>query len=260
MVAGGCYRVHERDVGGVDSGVPDAHLDAVVDARVADARVADARVRDAGSPMLVWVVVHPSDAPSGAGMYLFDESAQEVLRQLPLPDGVTSPHAILWDGSSLWLGGHDRVPAIREIDPETGAVRSLWAGVVTEGVATDGESYFYVADAISPLLRVDRAGTVLSSIALPEGTIQDLVWARGALYYLVNDGPDRIVRLDPETGAREDVARTGLGAPYSLGFDGTFVVVAMNGRAYRFDPETGELVSDSDFAVPGWITAISYVR
>lgn len=112
---------------------------------------------DAGVASLVWVVVHPSDAPMGAGLFLFDESRQEVVRRLTLPD-IVSPHALAWDGESLWLGGRDEQPAVHQLDPVDGREISRWPGVL------------------------------------------------------------------------------------------------------RFDVETGELVRDDPFAVPGWITAIAFVR
>jgi hypothetical protein len=211
---------------------------------------------------LVWVVVHPSDAPLGAGVYLFDEASQEIVRQLGLPDGVTSPHALAYDGVSLWLGGVDSVAAVRELDPMDGGVRSEWRGVVTEGIATDGETFWYtgVVSALSPLVHVERDGTQLSSTTLSEVTVQDLVSASGALYYLVNDDVARIVQVDPTTGAASDLVRGVHDAPYSLGFDGRHLVVAGYGRARRFDPTTGAFVGETAFGVPGWITAIAYVR
>ena len=244
LAAPGCYLAHERgdDAGPVDAGRPP--LDG------------------AAAPSLVWVLVHPADAPRGPGLYLFDEARQELLRQLPLPDGVTSPHALAWDGRSLWLGGVDVEPAVREIDPESGRVLSRWSGVVTEGIAVTDGTFWYagVTNAFVPLVHVGRDGTTLDSLPLPEAAVQDLVSARGALFYLVNDGEDRIVRLDPSSGAAADLARGVDAAPNALGFDGSALAVAVDQRIRRFDPESGALVSERPFAVPGWITAIAFVR
>jgi plasmid stability protein len=255
LLGAGCYRAHEIDVS-VDAST-DARVDASIDAPVDPPDAA--RDADAGTSLLVWVLVHPSDAPLGPGLYLFDEGRREILRQLPLPEAVTSPHSLAWDGRSLWLGGSGSAAAVREIDPSDGSVRSEWRGVRTEGIATDGERYWYAA-AADGLVQVDRNGTMLSSIGLSDRSVQDLVFAGGALYYLVNDGVDRIVRVDLDTTAATDLARGVHVAPYSLGFDGTHLVVAVEGQARRFDLATGALVRESEFAVPGWITAIAYVR
>ncbi len=184
------------------------------------------------------------------------------MRQLPLPAGVTSPHALAWDGRSLWLGGIDVEPAVREIDPDDGHVRSEWSGIVTEGIATDGETFWYtaVAGAFAPLVHVARDGTSLSTATFGESSVQDLVYAGGSLYYLVNDDVDRIVRMDPDTLETTELARGVDAAPYSLGFDGASLVVAVDGRSRRFDLSTGALTRESAFDVPGWITAIAYVR
>ena len=233
----GCYRSHER--GG----------DSAVDA-------------DVPNGPLVWVLVHPSDAPRGPGLFLFDEGRQEVVRQLALPAGVTSPQALAWDGRSLWLGGVDEEPAVRELDPDNGRVLSRWPGVVTEGIAVDGDNFWYsgVTSAFIPLTHVRRDGSVVSSAALPGVvTVQDLVSASGSLYYLVNDERDRIVRADGVTGDSTVLSLVGFDAPYALGFDGTYLAVAAEGRIRRFDVSTGALVEEGPLAVPGWITAIAFV-
>jgi hypothetical protein len=259
--AGGCHASHGRDEARADAAPPRADA--------APPRADAAPRLDAGSdggprrePRLVWVLVHPSDAPRGPGLHLFDEASQEVLRRLPLPDGVTSPHALAWDGASLWLGGAGSDDAVREIDPEDGRVRSTWPGVRTEGIATRDGRYWYhaISGRLEPLVEVGRDGAVVRSFGLREAVVQDLVATDAALYYLVNDGLDRIGRFDLATGAATELARGVDVAPYALGFDGTHLVVAARGIARRFDPRTGELVRESPFAVPGWITAIAYVR
>lgn len=238
LCASGCYLAHERDV---DAG-------------------ADRDAAPAGP--LVWVLVHPSDAPLGPGLFLFDETRHEILRQLPLPAGVTSPHALTWGGHSLWLGGIDDDPGLRELDPADGHVVSRIPSVFTEGIAIDGDTLWWtgIADARTPLFHAARDATFLRTSTLDEVSVQDLANVEGTLYYLVNDDLDRIMRFDPETESATEIARHVHVAPYSLGFDGTSLAVAVDGRIRRYDPVTGALVRDSAFEVPGWITAIAFVR
>ena len=234
----GCYLAHERDV--------DASTDAA---------------RPVTAP-LVWVVVHPSDAPLGPGLYLFDETTQTIVRRLPLPPGSTSPHALAWDGRSLWLGGVDEDPGVRELDPADGRVLSRWSGVQCEGIAYEGGRYWYagVVSTLTPLVEVQRDGTTIGSLSLGVATVQELVAAEGSLYYLINDDLDRIVRVDPSTGASSDVTSGVHVAPYALGWDGRHLAVAVDGRITRFDRITGERVSEGPLGIPGWITAIAFER
>lgn len=214
-------------------------------------------------PGTVWVLVHPSDAPQGAGIYLFDEVEQQVVAQLPLPPGVTSPHALAWDGVSLWVG--DRAAgSIVEVDPSNGAVRSTLPGIRTEGIALDNGTLWYAEDDNANLqvnlINIERDGTQLGSVSIDVTVIQDLAFVDGSLYYLINDDVDRIVRVDPTTGTSTDVAQNVYIAPYSLAHDGAYFAVAIDGIIRRFDPMTGAQVSEDPFAVPGWITAIAFVQ
>ena len=121
--------------------------------------------------------------------------------------------------------------------------------------------YSGIVSTFQPLVHVRRDGTPISSTTLEGvGAVQDLVNADGTFHYLINDDRDRIVRVDPGTGASSDLVVGVHEAPYSLGFDGRYLAVAVAGRIRRFDPASGALVADDPFAVPGWITAIAFVR
>lgn len=248
LFAPGCYLSHER---------PNP---ATVDA---DGGGDDA---DAGAPgALLWVLVHPTTAPLGPGVFLFDESRQSIVRHHPLPPGrdESSVHGLAWDGTSIWVSSFFP-PEILELDPETGAVRSTITGVAAEGIAaaTDGTLWYAGQREGTGGVRVasvSRAGEELAALFPPEATVQDLALAGDTLFYLVNDDLDRIVRLT-RSGARSELARVPHPAPYSLGFDGAYLAVAVDGSIHRFDPRTGALVRSGPLAVPGWITAIAFVR
>ena len=100
---------------------------------------------------------------------------------------------------------------------------------------------------------------MLRRIPIAGSTVQDLVFAGGALDYLVNDDVDRIVHVDPTSGLSSELARGVYVAPYSLGYDGASLAVAVDAMIVRFDPVTGARLSSGAFAVPGWITAIAFV-
>lgn len=237
----GCYLAHERSVDAAAAG------DAPVVRRSA----------------LVWVLVHPSDAPMGPGLFLYDEDRGAVVSRVPLPAGVESPHGLTWDGRSLWLSdvGVPGRPTIYELSPDDGRVLSRIVGHFTEGLASDGDSLWCAsAEPVTSLLQLAHDGSLLGSVGVREVVIQDLVFADGALHYVVNDDPDRIMRVDPSGGAPTELARDFHEAPYSLGFDGAHLVVAVDRTLYRFDPRTGAAAGTRPIDVGGWITAIAYVR
>jgi hypothetical protein len=248
----------------------------------ADARLDAPSLRDdafAPSTSLVWVLVHPVDAPpSGAGLILFDEVSQSIVRRLPLPDPDASVHGLAWDGRSLWLSsagsvtlGLDRGAGLLQLDPTDGRVIQRFDRIRAEGVAADGDTIWYAGarpDEAGPtLVHLAQNGLQLSFVPIPEpALIQDLAIADGALYYLVNDDQDRIMRIDPSTGSATRVASGVYEAPYALAFDGAHLAVALadrftsEPRIRRFDPATGALVRESPFRVQGWVTAIAFVR
>lgn len=238
-----CALAHEREV------------DAAIDA---PAPAIDAAVIDATPSHELWVLVHPSDAPLGAGIYRFDEARQQILAQLPLPPGATSPHGLAWDGTSLWLGDVGTPPddVLYQLAPD-GTVLQRLAGFGSEGVAVDGDTLWVAVAA--ELVQITHEGRVLRRIPIAGSTVQDLVLAGGALDYLVNDDLDRIVHVDPTTSVSSELARGLYVAPYSLGYDGASLAVAVDGMILRFEPMTGARLSSSAFAVPGWITAIAFV-
>lgn len=256
------------------SGCWDAHglgEDARIDAPQADAF--------APSTALVWVLVHPTDAPpSGPGLILFDEVSQSIVRRLPLPDPDASVHGLAWDGRSLWLSsmgsvaiGPDRGAGLYQLDPADGRVIQRFDRIRAEGVAADGDTIWYAGarpDEAGPtLVHLAQSGLQLSFVPIPEpGLVQDLAIADGVLYYLANDDQDRIMRIDPSTGVATRVASAVFEAPYALAFDGTHLAVPLvnrfssEPRIRRFDPATGALVRESPFRVEGWVTAIAFVR
>jgi hypothetical protein len=239
---------------------------------------------DAVQPVsrLVWVLVHPSDAPpSGPGVVLYDEATHTVVRRLPLPIAPdVSAHGLAIDGDTLWISTMGRGSGatlddgagIFQIDQGDGHVIRRFDRIRAEGVAIDGDDLWYAGarpDEAGPtLVRLStRNGAQRSFVPIPESfLIQDLTIANGALYYLANDELDRVMRIDPATGVATELVRGVYVAPYALGFDGRYLAVPMADRSAsspsirRFDPSTGALVSETPFLVSGWVTAIAFVR
>jgi hypothetical protein len=192
-------------------------------------------------------------------MFLFDEHAQAIVRQLALPPGVTSPHGLAWDGHSLWLSDVGEDPAVYELSPDDGSVRLRVEGLLTEGLAADADGVWGGSGA--QLFHVDGDGVVSPPVSIGwSSVIQDFALADGRLFFVVNGGPDLIFELDRTSGTSRELTRDVHVAPYSLGFDGTYLASANEGAIRRYDPRTGATVGERPFAVPGWITAIAFVR
>jgi hypothetical protein len=200
MLVSGCWDSHGLGA--------DAAIDAATPGADAFAPSADAF---APSVSLVWVLVHPTDAPpSGPSLLLFDEVSQTIVRRLPLPDPDASVHGLAWDGRSLWLSApagpaHGTGGAgIFQLDPADGRVVQQFDGIRAEGVAADGDTIWYAGarpDEAGPtLVHLASNGLQLSFVPIPEpALVQDLAVANGALYYLANDDQARIMRIDPSS-------------------------------------------------------------
>ena len=58
------------------------------------------------------------------GIYLYNETSGFLEIELDLPKDLESPHAIAYDGESLWVGGIGEDESIHQLDPQTGATLS----------------------------------------------------------------------------------------------------------------------------------------
>lgn len=227
---------------------------------------------------LVWALVHPTNAPEGPGIVLFDEATQTVIRRLPLPEPTLSVHGLAYDGDTLWVSSLGRTVgpfsdgvALFALDAGDGHALRRFERIAAQGLAVDAGTLWYAGarpDEAGPsLVHITYDDEQLSVVPIPETwLIEDLTLANGALYYLANDDLDRIMRIDPRTGDAVELARGVYEAPYALGFDGRYLAVPTNDgrnrdpRIRRFDPATGALVSEGPFRVGGWVTAIAFVR
>jgi hypothetical protein len=243
LLSSGCYLSHERPLDAAPA--PDAP----------------------GGPRL-WALVHPDDAPMGAGLFLVDEGRGVVVRHLPLPDGLASPEGLTWDGSSLWLSDGEPSatgPAMHyELSPDDGSVRDVVPTTATLGMAWDPATdtrWSSVRTNATRLVRYGRTDEWLETLELgAEATPEDLVLVGETIYFVTNDETDRIVRLDL-AAPREtrEIARHVAAEPRSLGFDGEHLAIATGGTIRRFDRETGAVVGERTFPVTGLVTAIVFV-
>jgi hypothetical protein len=235
--------------------------------------LADEAVID--GPPAFWALVHRTDAPeTGPGVYRVDLAEGAVDGPLPLPDELSSPHALFDDGAGLLVGGYVDGPSYGAPPPDQAAVFRLdydgalldeYVQFSTEGITGDGAS-LYVAgpegeveerDADwSPGVRVETGSQGLSDVAVHGRT----------LYTLTNDSGDTIRAFDLDDPDAEPRVVTERATYDNTGYammawDGHLVVGdSRDGRdpfLRHLDHETGASLGITWLTLEGWITAIA---
>ncbi len=223
----------------------------------------------------LWLVVHPTGVPTQSGILLYDVGRNKVYDRLPFPAGMTSPQALAWDGSSLWIsgiGGHGRVC---ELDPRTGTTRSEFEMPErgASGLAAYGMLLWAVGEGTTRrLFKYDHDGDELDRHTVTP-SVTDLVSDGTRLYWLADtgQGSNTIERVNPDTGEHRRVADMPYldQGRYALGWDGHFLMTIESswdpetGRRDRnalrwIDALTGETVDQQPIPVRGWITAMAW--
>lgn len=210
-----------------------------------------------------WILMHPSGGNSG--IYLYNETKSIVEKVLPIPDPNGSPHALDFDGNSLWLGGARSIGnpqtgiisynPIYEINPDNGNVISTIDNVRTTGIAVSDNHIYY--STYGQIIEITKTGTFVSSTPIEDTGITDMAIYNSKKYYVYNGTIDPIIRINETIGQYEFILETDIPALNTLSIrDGNFVVVG-NNHFRRFDFNTGEHLSDTNIEINGWITAIA---
>ena len=207
-------------------------------------------------PETMWFLVHPTDAPDGPGMYLWDSGSDTVIQQFPLPDPTGSVHALLHDGRFLWLSDLAS-NGIFQIDPADGSVLGSIPFGPPTGLAL-GTGGFW-AGRFDPLFLIDHSGNVLQQHLF--GSIVSDITTDGKLLFIVsNDGEDPIQSFDPETEETVLLVNNSVNslAPNTLSwFRGTLLIIdSFSGNSLlHYDDTKGTLLGETPVSIPGWITS-----
>ncbi len=208
-----------------------------------------------------WILVHPSYG--NPGIYLYNETESTIENIIPLPEPDGSPHALDFDGQSLWIGGARSnfnngiitYNPIYEINPITGEVISTIENIRTEGISVSGNHIYYATD--GQINKITKTGTLVNSISVDDSGITDFELHNSKKYYVYNSTTDPIIRINETTGQNEFILETNTPSLYTLSIrDDNFVVVS-NNHFRRFDLNTGQHISDIKIEIEGWITAIT---
>ena len=206
-----------------------------------------------------WLLTRPDGAGVGErGIILYNETNTTIEATLPIPAGLTSPHALDFDGKSLWVGGMGDNESLYELDPANGNVLSEISNKRTEGIALVEEGIWYSGRRNVNLIGFD--GTQKASVSVDPSvtTIQDIaVSGFCSLCYVVNGAMDPIIEIDMLNSNEHTLFDTQVSKLYTLTVkDANFVVIGTSNNIIRFN-RSGVVVGDHPTSIKGWITAIA---
>lgn len=141
---------------------------------------------------------------AGAEIVRIDPATGEVLARLAAPEGASNS-GLAWAEGSLWIGDYEG-RRIREVDPETGAVRRTIASdrFVTGVTWVEGELWHGTwEDDESELRRIDpETGAVLERLAMPAGAGVSGLACDGQRFFCGAGGDGRLRAVRRPTQAR----------------------------------------------------------
>lgn len=194
------------------------------------------------------------------GIYLYNETSGLFEAELDLPDDLRSPHAIAYDGESLWVGGIHENESIHQIDPETGATLSVIPNIRTEGIAVDENFLYYSVYETNTIHKIRKNGTFVEAIVAQNASlsIPDIAIDGNNLYYLRYTVTDPIVKLNLSNKNESFIPIDGSIDTYCLTiFNSEIVGVTLLNGISRFKESSGDFISSNATGIEGWITAIA---
>ena len=185
---------------------------------------------------------------------------------------MTSPHALAFDGGSIWVGGMSSHATIYQLNPADGSTLSTIFNIRSQGISII-ESTLWCVEETEPymephLVQYDLSGKRIQKFGLDDRGITDMTVIGDTFYYSVNDGLDRIVKVLLNPFEVNDLIENTVSseAISTLANKNGLLYVVDNGgysnREYyqllkSFDPNTQELVGADTLKISGWITAIA---
>tara|TARA_R110001583_G_scaffold187565_1_gene348971 strand:+ start:463 stop:1236 length:774 start_codon:yes stop_codon:yes gene_type:complete len=203
-----------------------------------------------------WILTHRSyEAP---GIYLYNETTLEVELKLDLPENLESPHALAYDGESLWIGGVGQNESIYQLNPENGAIISEITNIQTEGIALLNEYVFYSNDKI--INKIEKNGTLVEEITTKNSSynIPDIAIDGNTLYYLRYSEKEPVIKLSLSNKNESRIPLSETTGTYCLTISNNEIItINPFNEIIRFDLRTGEYISTNATIIKGWITAIA---
>lgn len=204
----------------------------------------------------LWVLTHKRyESP---GIYLYNETSSTIELKLELPENLESPHALAFDGESLWVGGDAENESIYQLNPETGAIISEIKNIITEGIAVQGEYLYY--SGLSTINKIEKNGTLVEEISTKNSSykIPDIAIDGNSLYYLRYSENEPVVKLNLSNKNESRIAIAESTGTYCLTvFNDEIVTITPFNEISRFNLQTGQLISTKATEINGWVTAVA---
>lgn len=203
-----------------------------------------------------WVLTHRKyESP---GIYLYNETTSTIELELELPEDLKSPHALAYDGTSLWVGGNDEKESIYELNPENGAIISEIKNISTEGIAVQDENLYY--SSYNTINKIDKNGKLIEEIPTRNSSlnIPDIAIQGRNLYYLRYSEDESVIRLNLNSKTESAISGVESTGTYCLAiFENEIITVTALNEINRNILRTGTPISTSETGIKGWITAIA---
>lgn len=206
----------------------------------------------------LWILKHRKYQKPG--IYLYNETSGFLEIELDLPKGLESPHALAYDGESLWVGGIGEEESILQLDPQTGATLSEIPNIRTEGIAVDDNYLYYSVYETNIIHKIEKNGSFVEEIVAKNASlsIPDLAIDGNNLYYLRYTAIEPVVKLNLSSKNESFIDLAGSVDTYSLTiYNGEIVGVTLLNGISRFEQNSGDFISSNSTGIEGWITAIA---
>ena len=198
----------------------------------------------------IWVLTRISNSPL---ILLLDEQSFEIKRSLQVPAALSSPEALAYDGTSLWVGGSDYDASLYELDPEDGSIVTEHANISTSGLTYANEHVYYSANGqlyqlgeSNPLMPLE-----LSSTSYELG---DIAIATDKVYYVSRE-TGRVHMKNLQTGSYLGEFNTYVYDAANLSASAGQVQIMMPGGLYcTFNDYSGEILSAQPTGLPDVVT------
>ncbi|MBU2949450.1 DUF5050 domain-containing protein [Tamlana agarivorans] len=203
-----------------------------------------------------WVLTHKSYQKPG--IYLYNESTGIIELELKLPKSLKSPHALAYDGESLWVGGIGENESLYQLNPDTGEIIAEIPNIITEGIAVQDNFIFYSNE--NSIYKMQKNGALVETIDTENTalTISDIAIDDNSLYYLRYSETAPVVKLNLTTKSESQMTEIATSGTYCLSFvDNKIITVSDLNAINQNSTRTGEIISSAQTPFEGWITAIA---